>query len=86
MQGVWKLVLPRRSVPWIVSSLIVHVIITQVAAEELTVDMAVRLALEHNVTLQAQQQTLAVAEGVLQQARTFPYNPRLAWEGSAGRE
>jgi cobalt-zinc-cadmium efflux system outer membrane protein len=58
----------------------------RVAAEGITVEEAVRLALQHNTALQAQQQTIAAAEGELRQARTFPHNPRLEWEGIAGRE
>ena len=55
-------------------------------AESVTVDEAVRLALQNNTALQAQQHTIAVAEGELRQARTFPHNPRLEWEGITGRE
>ena len=43
---------------------------------------AVRLALHDNPALQAQQQMTTAAEGELRQARTFPNNPRLEWEGS----
>lgn len=57
-----------------------------VAAAELTVEDAVRLALHQYPTLQAQQATVAAAEGELQQARTFPHNPRLTLEGVAGTE
>jgi len=56
------------------------------AAEGLTVDEAVRLALQNNTALQAQQYTITAAEGELRQARTFPNNPRLEWEGVTGRE
>src|SRR5712692_5437230 len=55
-------------------------------AESVTVDEAVRLALQNNTALQAQQHTIAVAEGELRQARTFPNNPRLEGEGITGRE
>jgi len=54
-------------------------------AERVTVDEAVRLALQNNTALQAQQHTIAVAEGDLRQARTFPNNPRLEGEGLTGR-
>ncbi len=54
-------------------------------AESVTVDEAVRLALQNNTALQAQQQTIAVAEGELRQARTFPNNPRLEGDGLTGR-
>lgn len=56
------------------------------AAEKLTVDDVVHLALQHNAVLQAQQETIAAAEGERLQARTFPHNPRLEWEAQAGRE
>jgi len=49
-----------------------------------TVDEAIHLALQNNTALQAQQHTIAVAEGDLRQARTFPHNPRLAGEGLTG--
>ena len=55
-------------------------------AERVTADEAVRLALHNNTALQAHQHTMAVAEGDLRQARTFPHNPRLEWEGRTGRE
>lgn len=57
-----------------------------VVAQSVTVDEAVRQALQHNTALQAQQHTIAVAEGELRQARTFPHNPRLEGEGATGRE
>ena len=53
-------------------------------AERVTVDEAIHLALQNNTALQAQQHTIAVAEGDLRQARTFPHNPRLAGEGLTG--
>ena len=55
-------------------------------AERVTIDEAVRLALQNNTALQAQQHTIAVVEGELRQARTFPHNPRLEGEGLTGRE
>lgn len=58
----------------------------QAAAQGITIDDAVRLALHNNTALQAQQYTIAAAEGELRQARTFPNNPRLDVEGRAGRE
>lgn len=54
--------------------------------QELTVDEAVRLALQNNTNLQAQRQTIAVAEGELLSARTFRNNPHLEVEGTAGSE
>src|SRR5262249_4822675 len=56
------------------------------AAEGITVEEAVRLALHNNPALQAQQQLMTAAEGELRQARTFPNNPRLEWEGLTGHE
>ena len=38
-------------------------------AERVTVDEAIRLALQNNTALQAQQHTIAVAEGELRQDR-----------------
>lgn len=56
------------------------------AAEVLTVDDAVRLAVQQHPALQAQQAIIGAAEAELQQARTFPYNPRLEVEGIIGHE
>ncbi len=76
--------------PWLTLSvpcfLILCAMTNGAVAEGLTVDEAVRLALQNNTALQAQQYTITVAEGELRQARTFPNNPRLEWEGRAGRE
>jgi outer membrane protein, heavy metal efflux system len=70
-----------------VTSLVVMCGMTaRASAEGLTVDDAVRLALQNNPALQAQQHTITVAEGEWRQARTFPNNPRLEWEGRGGRE
>ena len=56
------------------------------AADAITVEEAVRLALHNNPALQAQQQLMTAAEGELRQARTFPHNPRLEWEGLTGHD
>src|SRR6266704_3542276 len=76
--------------PWLTLSvpcfLILCAMTNGAVAEGLTVDEAVRLALQNNTALQAQQYTITAAEGELRQARTFPNNPRLEWEGRAGRE
>ena len=76
--------------PWLTLSvpcfLILCVMTHGAVAEGLTVDEAVRLVLQNNTALQAQQQTIAIAEGELRQARTFPHNPRLEGEGITGRE
>ncbi len=69
-----------------VSLLAVGSTTVRTAAEVLTVDDAVRLAVQQNPTLQAQQSIIGAAEAELQQARTFPYNPRLEVEGIIGRE
>src|SRR5215472_15006284 len=66
--------------------LVMYDITAGAAAEGMTVEEAVRLALHNYPVLQAQQQTIAAAEGELRQARTFPNNPRLEWEGLTGRE
>lgn len=58
----------------------------RVTAEGLSIDEAIRLALQHNVALQAQRQTIAVAEGELRTARTWRNNPRVELEGAAGTE
>ncbi len=56
------------------------------AAEVLTIDEAVRLALQNNYALKAQRHTIAVSQGELLSARTFRHNPRLEVEGDAGTE
>src|SRR5262245_2445874 len=66
--------------------LVMYDMTADATVEGITVEEAVRLALQNNPALQAQQQTIAAAEGELRQARTFPHNPRLEWEGRAGRE
>jgi cobalt-zinc-cadmium efflux system outer membrane protein len=55
-------------------------------AQALTISETLHLARQHNAALQAEQQTLAVAEGELLSARTFRHNPRLEVEGAAGTE
>lgn len=86
MRGSWE----RVHQPLRILSMTFFVVICGMTAgaraERLTVDEAVRLALQNNTALQAQQQTIAVAEGELRQARTFPHNPRLEGEGLTGRE
>ena len=76
--------------PWLTLSVPCFLILGAMAhgavAEGLTVDEAVRLALQNNTALQAQQYTITVAEGELRQARTFPNNPRFEGEGITGRE
>lgn len=78
----------QRSCPWRWLSMACYLALGSAAASamatELTVQEAVRLALQNNPALQAQQQMLTVAEGDLQQARTFPHNPHLELEGVAG--
>jgi len=75
--------------PWLTLSvscfLILCVMTNGAVAEGLTVDEALRLALQNNTALQAQQYTITVAEGELRQARTFPNNPHLEGEGLTGR-
>jgi cobalt-zinc-cadmium efflux system outer membrane protein len=56
------------------------------AVQVLSIDEAVRLALQNNVNLQAQRHTIAEAEGELLSARIFPHNPQLEVEGAAGSE
>ena len=60
--------------------------ISGAVAEGLTIDEAIRIALQNNIALQAQRQTIAVAEGELRSARTFRNNPRLELAGAAGTE
>jgi outer membrane protein, heavy metal efflux system len=86
MQGSWG----RVHQPWRLLSatcfLVMCGVTAHARAERVTIDEAVRLALQNNTALQAQQHTIAVAEGELRQARTFPHNPRLEGEGLTGRE
>ncbi len=77
---------PQWCCLWAIGVLVVGSMAGYTAAEELTADEAVRLALERNATLHAQQAIVTAAEGDLRQARTFPHNPRLEVEGVAGRE
>jgi outer membrane protein, heavy metal efflux system len=66
--------------------LVMYSMTASAAAEGITVEEAVRLALHNNPALQAQEQMMTVAEGELRQAQTFPNNPRLEWEGLTGRD
>src|SRR5262249_46256918 len=66
--------------------LVMNAMTTRATAATFTVDDVVRTALQNNTALQAQQYTITAAEGELRQARTFPNNPRLEWEGRAGPE
>ena len=64
--------------------LVMYSMTASAAAEGITIEEAVRLALHDNPALQAQQQMTTAAEGELRQAQTFPHNPRLEWEGPHG--
>src|SRR5262249_15703658 len=79
MQQAWR----RLSVTGV---LVMYGMTASAAAEGITLEDAVRLALQNYPALQAQQQPIAGGEGGLRQARTFPNNPRLELEGRAGRE
>lgn len=76
--------------PWCllcaIGMLVVGSTVGSLTAAELTVEDAIRLALQHNTTLQAHQANVTAVAGDLRQARTFPHNPRLEIEGSLGRE
>src|SRR6266581_4374001 len=86
MQGCWGHVHQPLRILSVTCFLVMCGGTAHTGAERVTVDEAVRLALQNNTALQAQQHTIAVAEGELRQARTFPHNPRLEGEGITGRE
>jgi cobalt-zinc-cadmium efflux system outer membrane protein len=79
MQHAWRLLA-------VTGVLVMYSLTASAAAEGITIEEAVRLALHDNPALQAQQQMTTAAEGELRQARTFPHNPRLEWEGLTGHE
>src|SRR5262245_8319105 len=85
MQGSWGHVHQPLRILSVTCFLVMCGVTAHARAERVTVDEAIRLALQNNTALQAQQHTRAVAEGELRQARTFPNNPRLEGEGLTGR-
>ncbi|MBM3225591.1 MAG: TolC family protein [Candidatus Tectomicrobia bacterium] len=74
--------------PWLgaVVGLLLGSLTAPAYAEELTIADALRLAMQQNPTLQAQQATVDAAAGERRQARVFPHNPRLEIDGVAGAE
>jgi cobalt-zinc-cadmium efflux system outer membrane protein len=86
MLGVYKRVQQAWYLLAVTGVLVMYSMTVSAAAEGITVEEAVRLALHNNPALQAQEQLMTAAEGELRQVRTFPNNPRLEWEGLTGHE
>ena len=86
MLGVYECIQQACHILAVTGVLVMYGMTASAAAEGITVEDAVRLALHNNPALQAQQQLMTAAEGELRQARTFPHNPRLEWEGLTGHD